>query len=180
MMKTMKKINQIKTPTVTPEPGRLSREEVLSRPESKAEVELDRSEQENVRETSQQRDNKDQPETRVEEPTDNDNDDNNNDTRSEEMSCRQPQTPQCPTIPVFDKEKVKELVSTEISLEKQLECVQNQLLALKQLPSEIENHLRIVSEQLHKIMELSGVQNGGERSGRRQSSGSSVKLNFFL
>lgn len=59
-----------------------------------------------------------------------------------------------------DKEKIKELVSTEINLEKQLENVQRQLLALKQLPSEIESHLRIVSEQLQKIMELSGVQNG--------------------
>ncbi|KAG7199074.1 hypothetical protein KM043_017974 [Ampulex compressa] len=62
-----------------------------------------------------------------------------------------------------DREKIKELVSTEINLEKQLENVQRQLLALKQLPSEIENHLRIVSEQLQKVMELSGVQygNGG-------------------
>lgn len=61
-------------------------------------------------------------------------------------------------VPTFDKEKIKELVSTELSLEKQLESVQSQLLALKQLPSEIETHLRIVSEQLYKIMELSGVQ----------------------
>ncbi|XP_015121886.1 proton channel OtopLc isoform X2 [Diachasma alloeum] len=74
-----------------------------------------------------------------------------------------------PLAPIFDKEKVKALVSTEINLEKQLESVQNQLLALKQLPSEIENHLRIVSEQLHKIMELSGVQNS-ESSSRRGSS----------
>ncbi|XP_061936215.1 uncharacterized protein LOC107999511 [Apis cerana] len=59
-----------------------------------------------------------------------------------------------------DKERIKELVTTEINLEKQLENVQRQLLSLKQLPSEIENHLRIVSEQLQKIMELSGVQNG--------------------
>lgn len=59
-----------------------------------------------------------------------------------------------------DKEKIKELVTTEINLEKQLENVQRQLLSLKQLPTEIENHLRIVSEQLQKIMELSGVQNG--------------------
>ncbi|KAG5333841.1 ZASP protein, partial [Acromyrmex heyeri] len=57
-----------------------------------------------------------------------------------------------------NKEKIKQLVSTEISLEQQLENVQRQLLALKQLPSEIENHLKIVSEQLHMIMELSGVQ----------------------
>ncbi|XP_018349492.1 PREDICTED: glutamic acid-rich protein-like isoform X3 [Trachymyrmex septentrionalis] len=68
-----------------------------------------------------------------------------------------------------NKEKIKQLVSTEISLEQQLENVQRQLLALKQLPSEIENHLKIVSEQLHMIMELSGVQrsfgngNGGCR-----------------
>jgi len=54
-----------------------------------------------------------------------------------------------------------------------LENVQQQLLALKQLPSEIENHLKIVSEQLHKIMELSGVQRslGNENSDRRESSG---------
>ncbi|KAG5317514.1 ZASP protein, partial [Pseudoatta argentina] len=57
-----------------------------------------------------------------------------------------------------NKEKIKQLVSTEISLEQQLENVQRQLLVLKQLPSEIENHLKIVSEQLHMIMELSGVQ----------------------
>ncbi|OAD60512.1 hypothetical protein WN48_05029 [Eufriesea mexicana] len=69
-----------------------------------------------------------------------------------------------------DKEKIKELVTTEINLEKQLENVQRQLLALKQLPSEIESHLRIVSEQLQKIMELSGVQNGATANdeGRRE------------
>ncbi|KYN20941.1 PDZ and LIM domain protein Zasp [Trachymyrmex cornetzi] len=65
-----------------------------------------------------------------------------------------------------NKEKIKQLVSTEISLEQQLENVQRQLLALKQLPSEIENHLKIVSEQLHMIMELSGVQGSlGNRNG---------------
>ena len=58
----------------------------------------------------------------------------------------------------MDRDKIKELVTTEISLERQLESVQSQLLALKQLPSEIEKHLRVVSEQLHKIMELSGVE----------------------
>ncbi|KAK0171392.1 hypothetical protein PV328_009130 [Microctonus aethiopoides] len=72
--------------------------------------------------------------------------------------------------PIFDKEKIKQLVSTELSLEKQLENVQSQLIALKQLPSEIENHLRIVTEQLHKIMELSGVQNGLNETGSRRSS----------
>ncbi|XP_043468093.1 titin-like isoform X2 [Leptopilina heterotoma] len=66
--------------------------------------------------------------------------------------------------PQLDEQKLKELVSTEISLEKQLESVQKQLLALKQLPSEIENHLRIVSEQLYKIMELSGIRNEKEGS----------------
>lgn len=73
-----------------------------------------------------------------------------------------------------NKEKIKELVSTEIDLEQQLENVQRQLVALKQLPREIENHLKIVSEQLRKIMELSGVQlcgngngNPGNSSGHR-------------
>lgn len=72
-----------------------------------------------------------------------------------------------------NNQKIKQLVSTEISLEQQLENVQRQLLALKQLPSEIENHLRIVSEQLHKIMELSGVQRsfGNGNDDRRGSLG---------
>lgn len=69
-----------------------------------------------------------------------------------------------------DREKIKELVRTEINLEKQLENVQSQLLALKQLPSEIENHLRVVSEQLRVIMELSGVQNGGSTVSSRRGS----------
>lgn len=81
----------------------------------------------------------------------------------------------------MDRDKIKELVTTEISLERQLESVQSQLLALKQLPSEIEKHLKIVSEQLHKIMELSGVeaqeaaQAKGERSKVKSSSGQVVK-----
>lgn len=70
-----------------------------------------------------------------------------------------------------DKEKIKELVSTEINLERQLENVQRQLLALKQLPSEIESHLKIVSEQLQKIMELSGVQNGATANGDKRRGG---------
>ncbi|KZC14733.1 hypothetical protein WN55_07482 [Dufourea novaeangliae] len=69
-----------------------------------------------------------------------------------------------------DKEKIKELVSTEIDLEKQLENVQRQLLSLKQLPSEIESHLRIVSEQLQMIMQLSGVQNGATANNEQPSS----------
>lgn len=71
-------------------------------------------------------------------------------------------------------EKIKKLVSTEISsLEQQLENVQRQLFALKQLPSEIENHLRTVSDQLHKIMELSGMQRylSNENCGGCKSSG---------
>ncbi|XP_014477396.1 PREDICTED: uncharacterized protein LOC106745908 [Dinoponera quadriceps] len=68
----------------------------------------------------------------------------------------------------IDSEKIKELVTTEINLEKQLENVQRQLLALKRLPSEIENHLRIVSEQLHAIMELSGVRSLGNGSNGQQ------------
>ncbi|KAL6422015.1 hypothetical protein ACFW04_010838 [Cataglyphis niger] len=70
-----------------------------------------------------------------------------------------------------DSERIKELVTTEFSLEQQLENVQRQLLALKQLPSEIENHLKIVSEQLYKIMELSGMQRsfGNESGGHRGS-----------
>lgn len=59
-----------------------------------------------------------------------------------------------------------------------MENVQRQLLALRQLPSEIENHLRIVSEQLHKIMELSGVQRsvGSGNGGRRGSSEENIAL----
>jgi len=76
------------------------------------------------------------------------------------------------TDPAAQAEKIKELVSTEISLEQRLENVHRQLLALKQLPNEIENHLKIVSEQLHKIMELSGVQGFfGNGNGCRELSG---------
>lgn len=81
--------------------------------------------------------------------------------------------------PIADKEKIRELVTTEISLEKQLESVQKQLLALKQLPSEIENHLRVVSEQLHKIMEMS-LQNVSIISSRRESAGRSEQLSLGL
>ncbi|XP_066601311.1 probable serine/threonine-protein kinase kinX isoform X2 [Prorops nasuta] len=84
--------------------------------------------------------------------------------RSPEEKCTSLEKTMANIAATVDTEKIKELVSTEISLEKQLENVQRQLLALKQLPSEIENHLKIVSEQLHKIMELSGVSNGGPSS----------------
>ncbi|XP_008558434.1 uncharacterized protein LOC103578948 [Microplitis demolitor] len=108
----------------------------------------------------------------------------NAEDHTERLSPAQSETPDIkvqPTEPivepviVFDREKVKELVSTEISLEKQLENVQNQLLALKQLPAEIENHLKVVSEQLYKIMELSGVKNGSQTGSRRSSSDQECK-----
>ncbi|XP_043270514.1 titin-like isoform X3 [Venturia canescens] len=146
--------SEIKTPTLTPEPGRLSREEVPSEAERKPEPEEE--DRESVCEETEE---PKVPEISVEESKDEE------ESTPETMSC--PRNANLPQVPTFDKEKVKELVSTEISLEKQLEAVQNQLLALKQLPSEIENHLRIVSEQLHKIMELSGVQNGEEESNGR-------------
>lgn len=66
-----------------------------------------------------------------------------------------------------DSDKIKELVTTEIKLEQQLEDVQRQLLALRQVPSEIENHLKIVSEQLNKIMELSGVRLLGNKNSQQ-------------
>lgn len=93
----------------------------------------------------------------------------------EEDSSVPPEIGQTAEDPVADGERIKELVTTEFGLEQQLENVQRQLLALKQLPSEIESHLRIVSEQLRKIMELSGVrslgQNGSGRQRRDSSSG---------
>ncbi|XP_034950656.1 glutamic acid-rich protein-like [Chelonus insularis] len=89
------------------------------------------------------------------------------------IECESPTQPQTCKLTseslVFDKQKIQELVSTEISLEKQLENVQNQLLALKQLPAEIENHLKIVSEQLFKIMELSGVNSRRGSSDQQES-----------
>ena len=77
----------------------------------------------------------------------------------------------------MDRNKIKELVTTEISLERQLESVQSQLMALKQLPSEIEKHLKIVSEQLHKIMELSGVEQDRLTKGERNSNKPRLQAN---
>ncbi|KAL0100050.1 hypothetical protein PUN28_019490 [Cardiocondyla obscurior] len=101
-------------------------------------------------------------------------------SRPESCEARSPQDEQIateedsadPETAKANNEKIKQLVSTEISLEQQLETVQRQLLALKQLPREIESHLRVVSEQLHMIMELSGVQRsaGNGNVGRRGSS----------
>lgn len=152
------------TRVITPDADR------VSRPESQIEIEL--PDREITDDELKIDDNKS---TCTDEPPD--IIDDNNAINCEE-SCNESCQSPCPEKPISlsslidkDKEKILELVSTEISLEKQLENVQNQLLALKQLPSEIENHLRIVSEQLHKIMELSGVQNGSGTGSRRASSG---------
>ncbi|XP_071857887.1 uncharacterized protein isoform X4 [Bombus fervidus] len=160
------------TPSATPEPSgcRSDQErELESRPESKAESKAESKPEES--ETEQQ------PEETI--PC---NEGNDEVASVHEEETQQERTTQGSILSEIekemanvaakvDKEKIKELVSTEINLEKQLENVQRQLLALKQLPSEIENHLRIVSEQLQKIMELSGVQNGATDNdeGRREA-----------
>ncbi|XP_033351623.1 probable inactive protein kinase DDB_G0270444 isoform X3 [Bombus vosnesenskii] len=160
------------TPSATPEPSgcRSDQErELESRPESKAESKAESKPEES--ETEQQ------PEETIA------CDEGNAEAASvHEEETQQERTTQGSILSEIekemanvaakvDKEKIKELVSTEINLEKQLENVQRQLLALKQLPSEIESHLRIVSEQLQKIMELSGVQNGATDNdeGRREA-----------
>ncbi|XP_033175907.1 probable inactive protein kinase DDB_G0270444 isoform X5 [Bombus impatiens] len=160
------------TPSATPEPSgcRSDQErELESRPESKAESKAESKPEES--ETEQQ------PEETIA------CDEGNAEVASvHEEETQQERTTQGSILSEIekemanvaakvDKEKIKELVSTEINLEKQLENVQRQLLALKQLPSEIESHLRIVSEQLQKIMELSGVQNGATDNdeGRREA-----------
>ncbi|XP_044008254.1 probable serine/threonine-protein kinase DDB_G0286465 [Aphidius gifuensis] len=161
------------TPSITPEPTQ------CSRPESAAsrvyEIPIEVEGRESKASTIKDNDNNkiDDNELKNNENIDSKersptpcNDDNNNNSENENDAVQIAEPPK----PIFDKEKVKELITAEISLEKQLESVQNQLLALKQLPSEIENHLRIVSEQLYKIMELSGVQNGSQSSSRRGSS----------
>ncbi|XP_076398429.1 uncharacterized protein LOC100883155 isoform X4 [Megachile rotundata] len=151
------------TPAPTPEPACRSDQELdpsQSRPESKAESKPEENEAEQEERT---------PETAC-------NEENVESEEKEEKSTREKvlgeiEKEMADLAAKVDKQKIKELVSTEIDLEKQLENVQRQLLALKQLPSEIECHLRIVSEQLQKIMELSGVQNGatGDDEGRRET-----------
>ncbi|XP_068994205.1 uncharacterized protein [Neodiprion pinetum] len=138
------------TPTATPEPPVCNSEEELSRPGSKADGMTEVIEE--VTEVVEWGDCGEQDSVRTEEIT--------CETRESEISIEQI------SVPKFDKEKMKELVTTELNLEKQLESVQSQLLALKQLPSEIETHLRIVSEQLYKIMELSGVSKDSLSSSR--------------
>ncbi|KOX77914.1 hypothetical protein WN51_05800 [Melipona quadrifasciata] len=155
------------TPSATPEPGgcRSDQErEPESRPESKAESKQEESE------TEQQ-----QPEgtTPCEEENHETESVRGEETHSQEQTAQESvlneiEKEMANVAATVNKEKIKELVSTEINLEKQLENVQRQLLALKQLPSEIESHLRIVSEQLQKIMELSGVQNGATGNDERQ------------
>ncbi|XP_043509001.1 altered inheritance of mitochondria protein 21-like isoform X2 [Frieseomelitta varia] len=149
------------TPSATPEPGgcRSDQErEPESRPESKAESKQGESE------TEQQ-----QPEgtTPCKEESHGEETDSQEQTAQESI-LNEIEKEMANVAAAVDKEKIKELVSTEMNLEKQLENVQRQLLALKQLPSEIESHLRIVSEQLQKIMELSGVQNGATGNDERQ------------
>lgn len=164
------------TPSITPEPTQCSRPEsaasrVYEIPieiegrESKASTIKDNDDNKTDHNELKNNENIDSKE-RSPTPCNDDNDhENDNENKNDAVQIAEP------SKPIFDKEKVKELITAEISLEKQLESVQNQLLALKQLPSEIENHLRIVSEQLYKIMELSGVQNGSLSSSRRGSSG---------
>nr|XP_033325929.1 histone acetyltransferase KAT6B-like isoform X2 [Megalopta genalis] len=153
------------TPSATPEPGYRSDQEreVDSRPESKAESarpdsEADRRSQEDILEQESP-----EPEASREEET------CSIQQSSRETVISEIEKEMAEIASKVDREKIKELVSTEINLEKQLENVQRQLLSLKQLPSEIENHLRIVSEQLQKIMELSGVQNGATDENEKTS-----------
>ncbi|XP_031779136.1 trichohyalin-like isoform X3 [Nasonia vitripennis] len=137
------------TPPTTPEPRREAQGSEVgdSRPQSQAEV------IEIVESTEEDKEQSQEPEPRVEEPAE---------EESAQVLIRRPsaalQDVDVEVAVTMDRDKIKELVTTEISLERQLESVQSQLMALKQLPSEIEKHLKIVSEQLHKIMELSGVE----------------------
>ncbi|XP_053979243.1 protein IWS1 homolog isoform X2 [Hylaeus volcanicus] len=149
------------TPSATPDPGCRSDQEggAESRPESKAEsTKPDGSESEERQQEAASCD-----EETVEREAERDEEgDKEQSTRESVLNEIEKEMADLATK--VDKEKIKELVSTEINLEKQLENVQRQLLALKQLPSEIESHLRIVSEHMQKIMELSGVQNGVQNS----------------
>ncbi|XP_031774821.1 golgin subfamily A member 6-like protein 22 [Apis florea] len=146
------------TPSATPEPGYRSDQEPESRPESKAESkpeessEAERAEEAVVSACNNAEEKVEEEKVRGEEGAE--------ERTTHESVLNEIEREMADVAAKVDKEKIKELVTTEINLEKQLENVQRQLLSLKQLPTEIENHLRIVSEQLQKIMELSGVQNG--------------------
>ncbi|XP_058804967.1 uncharacterized protein LOC131672052 [Phymastichus coffea] len=145
------------TPAATPEPT-IQSSDGGSRPQSVASV-IEVVDQSNNPEEARRESREDQaaqPEPRVEEPA---NNDEKEEDKPVQVVIRRPSKAEVDVeVEVtMDRDKIKELVTTEISLERQLASVQSQLMALKQLPSEIEKHLRIVSEQLHKIMELSGV-----------------------
>lgn len=158
------------TPAATPEPTCRSEQEVdqpQSRPESKAESKPEDSEGEREERTPETGCNEEKVDLEASEE------------EKEEQTTREKvlgeiEKEMADLASKVDKEKIKELVSTEINLEKQLENVQRQLLALKQLPSEIESHLRIVSDQLQKIMELSGVQNGATSNGEGRRGGFAI------
>lgn len=150
------------TPSATPEPGYRSDQdrEAGSRPESKVESRPEESEAEQQGEGEETTERVKEGETRGEEREEERKEEEEEERSRTETVLNEIQKEMAEVAAKVDKEKIKELVTTEINLEKQLENVQRQLMSLKQLPSEIESHLRIVSEQLQKIMELSGVQNG--------------------
>ncbi|KAJ8679986.1 hypothetical protein QAD02_015773 [Eretmocerus hayati] len=147
------------TPAATPEPNaQPEKPDSESRPQSQSEVIeiVESTDASDEAKGDTQEEQTQQPEPKVEEPADEDTQQEN---QSEKLTVSQPSTEVDVEFAVtMDRDKIKELVTTEISLERQLESVQSQLLALKQLPSEIEKHLQVVSQQLHKIMELSGAQ----------------------
>ncbi|XP_043257533.1 protein IWS1 homolog isoform X3 [Colletes gigas] len=146
------------TPSATPDPGCRSDQEreAESRPESKAES--SRPEESDTDQRPEENVSRDE-ETAVVTETARD-EDASREHSTRETVLNEIEREMADLSSKFDKEKIRELVNSEIDLKKQLDNVQRQLLALKQLPSEIETHLRIVSEQLQKIMELSGAQNG--------------------
>ncbi|XP_026667210.1 vicilin-like seed storage protein At2g18540 isoform X2 [Ceratina calcarata] len=154
------------TPSATPEPGYRSDQdrEAGSRPESKVESRPEESETEQQQEGKEDTERVKEGETRSKEKEEEEEEEEEERSRTETV-LNEIQKEMADVAAKVDKEKIKELVTTEINLEKQLENVQRQLLSLRQLPSEIESHLRIVSEQLQKIMELSGVQNGAAANG---------------
>ncbi|CAB0033572.1 unnamed protein product [Trichogramma brassicae] len=139
--------------STTPEPKQQAAvSETESRPQSQAEIiEIVDS----VEEKGETQESTEQSEPKIEEPVEEEVD-----KSVTQVLLRRPSNPEVDVevAVTMDRDKIKELVTTEISLERQLENVQSQLMALKQLPSEIERHLKVVSEQLHKIMELSGVE----------------------
>ncbi|XP_014224415.1 FK506-binding protein 5-like isoform X2 [Trichogramma pretiosum] len=143
--------------STTPEPKQQAAvSETESRPQSQAEIiEIIDSVETAGEEKGETQESTEQSEPKIEEPVEEEVD-----KSVTQVLLRRPSNPEVDVevAVTMDRDKIKELVTTEISLERQLENVQSQLMALKQLPSEIERHLKVVSEQLHKIMELSGVE----------------------